>query len=274
MNNKVTRIDSDGVRSVLNVGELAVDNYTAGDKGRLYTGDGSINKAIAFLTDINFKELTAAEINVETRESIGRVAYATDLEAFMYYKDSTTQWHLFSESSGDVMPVAGVGTGIAGVYTESWETAEDANTHWNSNQWGNLNDGNDAGKWNRRDGTTPSNGTGPNGSEDGTWYLYSEMSSNGHTVQFELETQNFAKLTEFKMSYHMLGAQCGDLAIVTVYDNTETVIWSTGGDQGDQWNEVVLDMSSTDAEVLRIKYSGSTGWQSDLCLDAIEITSV
>lgn len=51
--NRINKIDSDGVKPLLGLGELGLDNYPAGnDVGRVYVGTGTENIPLAKIDDI------------------------------------------------------------------------------------------------------------------------------------------------------------------------------------------------------------------------------
>jgi len=273
----INRIDTDGVRSVLDLGQLAVDNYVDGnDVGRIWTGNGNANRALAFKDEI----ASSGSYNIESKtydelielDPIDNVVYwFSDVRKYVYGNSETHTWKYFSDDSD--INKAGSGTGGAGTWIESWETENDAEVHWKSSVFGNLQDGSDTGRWNRHRHRTGSQGTGPSSAYDGDWYLYAETSNNGHITIFDLSTTNFAKLKSVTFKYSMYGASCGTLELSTISNDVEVVRFSVTGNQGQSWQEVSLDLSDSGAEEIKFVYSGSTGWQADLALDKIEIVS-
>lgn len=275
---KVTRQDTDGVRGILSVGDLAVDNYAAGgDVGRIWTGNGTTNRALAFRDEIDtsngtaMRSGTSSEVSALTALTAGEIVYVTDIGAHVYYNHIDNLWKYLRDDS--VLQKYGHGTGPSGVWVESWEDDSTIFDNWTSDDWGTLNNGSSTGKWNRHKNSTGSSNTGPSSAYEGTWYVYSEMSSNGHNTQFKLNTTNFSKLTNLKFRYHMYGSSCGWLKVVTITGGVETERWSIGGNQGNSWKVIDLDLSDSDAEEISIRFEGSTGWAADLALDKIEITS-
>lgn len=272
----IKRIDTDGVRSILDVGQLAVDDYTGGsDVGRIWTGDGSVNRKLAFHDELgaggSIEAKTYDEL-VATVPTDNTIYWYIGSEKYVYWHPVEGTWKYFNDDSN--IKQTGAGTGVAGTWTESWEVANDATTNWISDDFGNIQDGTESGKWNRHRYGTPSSHTGPSSAADDTWYLYSEMSSNGHFEDFNLSTTNFRKLTEVKFKYHMYGSQCGIFKLSTIVNGVITKQWVVEGNQGNQWNDVVLDLSNSDAEEFVFTYENSVGWQADLAIDKIEITSV
>jgi len=269
----VTTQDTDGNKGTLLKGELGLDAYKAGgDYGRLWVGDGDKNNPVAFLHDIAFKELLSHDIYKETASTIGRVAYATDLEAFVYYKDSTRRWYTFSAAIGDTVTIPGEGTGLPGVVTTTFEEANLSDTIF-TGDFGDSDNGSVPGKLNRHTGGTTSPGTGPSAAYVGDWYLYLEASKGGHSEICNLTTTKFKRLTSVEFSYHLNGNACGTLQVITTSGGVQSTVWEVSDSQGDQWNTVHLDVASSGAEELTFTYSGATGWQADMALDNIIITS-
>lgn len=140
----------------------------------------------------------------------------------------------------------------------------------------------------RNSGTTPSNNTGPNGAPDGTFYAYVEASGNGtgfpnkkailNSPCFDLSSITSPKLS---FQYHMLGSAIASLTVEARTNNTGnwSTIFSQSGTQGSNWNLADVDLSSyTNETSVQIRFniitgSGSEGWQSDIAIDTISISS-
>jgi len=269
----ITRVDTDGVRAILGIGQLAVDNYIdGGDAGRIWTGDGTVNRPIAFKD-----EVVSAGIESKTYDELMAITptentmyWFSDTGKYVYGDVASGTWKYFNDES---IARQGAGTGNAGTWVESWEVENNADVYWNSTVFGNLKNGSDTGRWNRHKNSTGSQGTGPNGAYDGTWYLYAEVSNNGHTTAFDLSTANFAILKSITFRYSMYGNNCGTLTLSTISNGVEVEHFNVSGNQGQSWQEVSLDLSNTGAEEIKFLYAGATSWQADLALDKIEIVS-
>jgi hypothetical protein len=75
----------------------------------------------------------------------------------------------------------------------------------------------------------------------------------------------------------MFGSNMGSLALEASTDGTGwTNIWSQSGNQGDQWNDVSVDLSVYGGQSeLKLRFVGITGpsWQSDMAIDNLELTT-
>jgi len=133
--------------------------------------------------------------------------------------------------------------------------------------------------WTRDSGGTPSNGTGPSTGSDGNFYLYVEASGQGtgfpnmrailNSPCFDLSGQTEAT---FIFDYHMFGSTDGgrvDLEASTDNGTTWTSIWNQTGNQGNQWNEVSINLAAYLGGSVQLRFNRVTGgiWQSDVALD-------
>ena len=68
----ITRVDTDGIKPILQVGQLAVDNYVEGeDIGRIWTGNGDSNRSLAFKDECVLAVSGKTGNVVLTKEDIG-----------------------------------------------------------------------------------------------------------------------------------------------------------------------------------------------------------
>ena len=150
--------------------------------------------------------------------------------------------------------------------TESFETG--------FGDWQNVA-GNDE-DWTRNSGSTPSSGTGPSSAYDGDYYIYVETSS-GHAyysgdtsiVEYDLGG-TYNGYVDFY--YHQYGADQGTLYLEKYDGSSWTTIWSSSGDQGNQWNHVTTpDTDFTGAQKLRFRNVAAGGYQGDVALDLIKV---
>lgn len=148
------------------------------------------------------------------------------------------------------------------------------------------NGGGDDIDWTRLSGATPSSGTGPSGDHttgSGS-YVYTEASAanNGSPNKtallqspcIDLTGANAANLTFW---YHMFGTSVGSLDVEVSDDcSAWTSLFSVSGDQGNQWLQANIDLSSHVGAVKTIRFRGVTGssWSSDIAIDDIAITIV
>lgn len=141
-------------------------------------------------------------------------------------------------------------------------------------------------EWTRDSGGTPSNGTGPSTGQDGSFYLYTEASTNvtppGSPNKTALLNSPCIDLTllsgaAIDFGYHMNGTAMGTLEVLVSSDNgaSYTSLWSTSGSQGNSWLAANIDLSAYAGSVITLQFNGTTGsgWSSDIAIDAISITS-
>ena len=146
-----------------------------------------------------------------------------------------------------------------------------------SGNWTNLTNGNeDDIDWRVDQDGTPSTATGPpidasEGTSTGN-YIYLEASScSGRTAILESTCINVDLAYDFKFSYHMFGNAVGELHL----DLQSNGVWITdvlpavSGDQGIDWIEGTLDLSSYVGQSIKFRFRGITGngFQSDIALD-------
>ncbi len=146
----------------------------------------------------------------------------------------------------------------------------------------------DDGNWTLDANGTPSNNTGPsNDFNGGGNYFFTEASTSGlgfnATVNlsspcFDLTGHENAS---FSFYYHMFGGSMGDLNtdITTDDGNTWTTLNTISGQQqtsnGAPWLQQVIDLSAYDNQVIKLRFSGTTGssWQSDIAIDEINLSA-
>ncbi|MGB3464660.1 MAG: Ig-like domain-containing protein, partial [Cyclobacteriaceae bacterium] len=144
--------------------------------------------------------------------------------------------------------------------------------------WKNTN-GDDL-NWTVISGKTPSNGTGPSAAVQGLNYIYVEASSpNYPSKNAYLESGCFdlspvsSPLISF--SYHMFGNAMGSLSLqVKQNESIWITIWSQAANQGSSWKNASVDLSDYSAsDNLKFRFEATTGsgWQSDICLDDIQV---
>jgi hypothetical protein len=139
---------------------------------------------------------------------------------------------------------------------------------------------NDNFDWTRHSGGTPSSETGSNAAHEGFFYIYTEASSNFNAetyldASFDFSSLSFPYLTFY---YHMYGINMGSLH-VDVWDGTwnQNVFVLTGQQQTDassSWENVFIDLTNfagTDSVVVRLRGITGQSFQSDICIDKIEV---
>ena len=126
---------------------------------------------------------------------------------------------------------------------------------------------------------TPSSGTGP--SDDitsGGNYMFIETSSgaNGDSAVLLSQAIDLSALTvpQLRFYSHMYGGTINTLNVDISVDAgvTFTQVFTKSGDQGNQWNEEFVDLSSYSGTVLfRITASRGTSFSGDIAIDNFEI---
>ncbi|EAY31575.1 M14 family zinc carboxypeptidase [Microscilla marina] len=148
--------------------------------------------------------------------------------------------------------------------------------------WSNAT--NDNIDWIRYSGSTPSNGTGPSGAQNGNYYLYTEASSNasGSPNKVALLNSPCVDLSSFsearlEFGYHMYGSNMGTLEVLVSTNDgaTYTTIWNKSGQVGNAWDNAIVDLSAYAGSVIKLQFKGKTGssWRSDLAIDNVRISS-
>ncbi len=145
----------------------------------------------------------------------------------------------------------------------------------------------DDGDWVRDSGATPSSNTGPSSATEGNFYMFLEASSNGSTGQIGangtaiLESPCFdlsgVSNATFSFSNHMYGSNVGSLQVQVSSNNgaSWSNVWSESGDQGNQWNDVSVNLNSFAGSNIKIRLVGTTGngWSSDIAVDNLAVTA-
>jgi hypothetical protein len=147
-----------------------------------------------------------------------------------------------------------------------------------------FNDLGDDFDWAIMSGSTPSPHTGPAGDHTtGTgYYFYTEATYNNPDFRADLITPTFnlsdLSDVEVRFWYHMwdddynhMGTLHLDVLLNDVW--IEDVMTPVTGNQGNQWNEQVVDFSAFEGEVVKLRFRGVTGadWASDICIDDFSI---
>jgi hypothetical protein len=173
--------------------------------------------------------------------------------------------------------ITGCADGISNFpYSESFES--------NLGAWSNASAGDDI-DWTRDSGGTPSNGTGPSNGSDGSFYMFVEASGNNtgypnkrailNSPCLDLSAQTEAFAT---FNYHMYGAaDMGSISLQASDDNgdTWTTVWSLTGNQGNNWLEETVDLTSYAGASVQLRLNRLTGstWQADVAIDNFRVTN-
>jgi leucyl aminopeptidase len=161
-------------------------------------------------------------------------------------------------------------------YTESFENSIGV---WSQDSSDDLD-------FTRDSGGTPSSNTGPSSGASGNYYLYVEASGDGsgfpnkkailNSPCFNLSSLSLPKL---KFSYHMYGSAINSLELEAKLEGEPnwTSLFAQNGNKGNTWNDASIDLSSyNNGTNVQFRFivttgSGSSGWQSDIAIDAISV---
>ena len=143
----------------------------------------------------------------------------------------------------------------------------------------NLTNGSDDDiDWRTNSGSTASSGTGPSSGTGGSGkYLYLEASGNCEFQEALLYTPCIdlagSIAPELRFAYHMNGPNQGSLEVAIFNGSSWSILFTQTGNQGNNWNNVAIDISSYTGDTVLFRFKGITGdnYQSDLAIDAIEV---
>ncbi|WP_103068178.1 M14 family zinc carboxypeptidase [Aquimarina sediminis] len=140
--------------------------------------------------------------------------------------------------------------------------------------------------WTRDSGGTPSSSTGPSSAQNGSYYLYTEASTNvnppgspNKTAILNSSCINLASLSNVSLdfSYHMYGSNMGSMEVLISTNNgtNYTSLWTKSGNIGNTWNQESIDLTSYAGSVIKLQFKGVTGssFRSDMAIDNISIKS-
>lgn len=190
---------------------------------------------------------------------------------FVTYSGDMVITHNVGGVNNQIIYVTGTGiNGLAIPYDQDFEEGGSWPYAWN-NVTGDDFD------WTMNSGGTPSNNTGPSGDHTtGTgYYIYTEASSPNYpgkvaimeTPVFDLATAATPTLIFW---YHMYGSDMGELHLDVLNGGVWTNDFMTPivGDQGNQWNLMVIDLSSlTGTAKFRLRGITGSGYTSDMAID-------
>ncbi|MFD0863049.1 S8 family serine peptidase [Sungkyunkwania multivorans] len=197
-------------------------------------------------------------------------AYSFSVKA----KDAAGNESAFSNTV-NVTTTGGSGGGCTGgiasyPYSESFENTLGA---WSQ-------DTGDSHNWTVRSGGTPSNGTGPSGASDGSYYIYVEASDPNFNKTAILNSPcfNLAGLSQGFLSfkYQMNGNAVGTLKVEASLDDGTTwnSVFTKSGSQGSAWLTASVDLAGYvgSATKLRLVVNTTGSWQGDIAIDALSIS--
>ena len=132
--------------------------------------------------------------------------------------------------------------------------------------------------WSRISGPTPSGGTGPDGAEDGTFYVYMETSDPNFPDKDAILESPCFDLTGLEhpvlnFSHHQKGGGVGQLKVEASLNGTTWTTLSTFDESRDSWQNSAINLDDyKNATQLRLRFFGTSQyWEGDICIDHIQI---
>lgn len=138
----------------------------------------------------------------------------------------------------------------------------------------------DSIQWTNQSGGTPTSNTGPSAAFDGSFYMYTEASSNNPSYTAGLQSPcldlSAATTATLAFSYHMFGVNMGTLDVEVSTDNGQTwsaPIWTLSGDQGNAWDSASVDLTPYAGQSIKVRFLGTTGSgvRSDMAVDRVMV---
>jgi len=156
-------------------------------------------------------------------------------------------------------------------YNQSFESGLDG---WKQSE----QDGMD---WTSAQSGTPSYGTGPYGASAGKMYYYTEASGGNKSKKAVLISPCFDLLNisslVLNLDYHMYGASTGSimLDIIEANSGASKTIFTQAGNQGNQWNNISLNLSSFTGKQVYFQITATVGYsyRSDMAIDNFQLNS-
>ncbi|WP_203258493.1 choice-of-anchor D domain-containing protein [Hyunsoonleella ulvae] len=185
-----------------------------------------------------------------------------------------------SDENPYTFDIQGTGVDPCGSTVSSFPYTEDFETN-TVGAW--IQDTTDNFDWTVNSGGTTSSATGPTGAGGGTYYIYTEASSNyNNTSNLFSPCFDLTGLTnpELSFSYHMYGADMGTLNVDISTDSGVTYptnLWSQTGQvqttNGDAWITVTLNLAAYAGQTIKLRIQGITGssFNSDMSVDDISL---
>ena len=156
---------------------------------------------------------------------------------------------------------------MATTYTESFES--------NFGSWSNLTS--NTSDWIRKTGSTTSSNTGPSSAQSGSYYIYVETSSGSSNssgdddiISYDLPTGETTGSVSFY--YHQYGSDQGTLHLAAFTGASWTSLWTSSGNQGNQWNSIT-NRTFSGATKIRFRNVAAGGFTGDVALDNITVSS-
>lgn len=213
------------------------------------------------LDDIRYygEALTEANMTTLYNEGTGGTTYGFTASDSLSLSDAITTSHISS-------------TGYTLRDTESFESG--------FGDWVNDTSSDDF-DWTRLTGSTPSAATGPDGAQDGNYYIYTEASAPNYpsktaSIEFTTTASDYAYGGKVDFYYHMFGAQMGSLYFDSYNGSSWSNRWILSGQQQATTSDSYINTSSTfPSGTTKIRFRGVTGdgFTSDMAIDYLRVYS-
>ncbi|KAL1498784.1 hypothetical protein AB1Y20_020230 [Prymnesium parvum] len=133
--------------------------------------------------------------------------------------------------------------------------------------------GNSAFSWSRREGPTPTFGTGPVNAKEGLYYMYTESSApraEGDLFDLSFTCPLSDRVHQVTWWYHMRGDGVGTLRLTNGQD-VDAIAWNRSGDVSSEWQEATVELAWSGPQVVFEGVRGSN-WNSDISIDDVAAT--
>lgn len=131
--------------------------------------------------------------------------------------------------------------------------------------------------WGTRTGSTSSSNTGPTTDYSGSGnYIYTEASYGATnslaTVQSPAIDLSSLTVPQLSFQFHMYGSTVGTLMAWAWNGSNYDTVWTISGDQGNAWNEGIVDLSAYSNSITHIVFAATKGGSySDIAIDQVEV---
>ena len=173
-----------------------------------------------------------------------------------------------ADANGEITDIGGENVDERGF--EYTDTTTNYNESFEAHLGNWENSAGNVSNWIRNSGGTFSGSTGPSSGSVGSYYIHVETSSAFSNTDGDTDSID-AVCTDGTMTfdYHQYGTDQGTLYLEGWDGSTWTTIWSSTGDQGNQWNSESQTLSGYSK--VRFRNVAAGGFRGDVALDNITV---